>query len=168
MLNLQNLDKESQYSLKDEKELINHDPEQLRLFYSLTGPARKDYAIQMAEAEAERIRIIRQAQADGLLAIRRAEAEGFKQIGDALAQCKYPQLVVKLAGLVALEDVAQSLGNGKATKIFLPQNLGDIFSLVTGWKEILDKPQGGSPGTTTPTQQPVAKATATPTASRTG
>jgi regulator of protease activity HflC (stomatin/prohibitin superfamily) len=166
MLSLQNIDKTGEYTQrKDEQELLNIagiDAEKVRNFYSLTGAARKDYIIQMAEAEAERIKILRQAQAEGLLAIRRAEADGFKSIGEALAQCKYPQLVAKLAGLVALQDVAQSLGDGQATKIFLPQNLGDIFSLVAGWKEMLEKPQTGSGGTPTPPQQPVAKATAAP------
>jgi len=142
MINLQNLDKESSYLTKDEKELLKLEPEKVRTFYSLTGPARKEYTIQMAEAEAERIKIVRQAQADGLLAIRRAEAEGFKLIGEALAACHNPDLVVKLAGLVALQDVAQALGDGKATKILLPHNMGDIFSLVAGWQEVLTKPQG--------------------------
>jgi len=172
MLSLQNLDRKSKFAeTKDEQELLNIgkidstgtiDADKVRNFYSLTGPARKDYIIQMAEAEAERIKILRQAQAEGLLAIRRAEADGFKLVGEALAQCKCPQLVVKLAGLVALQDVAQSLGDGQATKIFLPQNLGDIFSLVAGWKEVMEKPQGGSSATGTPPQQPVTKATVAP------
>lgn len=145
MINIQNLDKESSYLAKDEKELLNLDPETVRAFYSLAGPARKEYAIQMAEAEAERIRIVRQAQADGILAIRKAEAEGFKVIGEALAQCEDKELVVKLAGLVALQDVAQSLGDGKATKLFLPQSIGDIFSLLAGWKEALESPKNAKP-----------------------
>lgn len=138
MINIQNLDKDASYLTKDEKELLKHDADKVRSFYSLTGPARKEYAIQMAEAEAERIRIIRQAQAEGILAIRKAEAEGFKLIGQALAQCVDKDLVVKLAGLIALQDMAQSLGDGKATKILLPHALGDIFSLVAGWKETLE------------------------------
>ena len=148
MINIPNLDKDSSYLAKDEMELLRLDPEKVRSFYSLTGPARKEYAIQMAEAEAERIRIVRQAQADGILAIRKAEAEGFKVIGDALAQCNgHEELVVKLAGLVAMQDMAQSLGDGQATKLFIPQGLGDIFALASGWKESID---------------PVKKAPATP------
>ena len=96
----------------------------------------------MAEAEAERIRIVRQAQAEGILAIRKAEAEGYKMIGEALSQVENPEQVIKLAGLAALQEVAQSLADGKATKLFLPHNLGDIFSLVAGWKETLDTVAG--------------------------
>jgi len=121
----------------DERELLQFEAENVRTFYSLTAPARKEYTIQMAEAEAERIRIVRKAQADGILAIRKAEAEGYKLMGEALAQCGQAEQVLKLAGLVALQDVARSLANGTATKILLPHGMGDIFSLVAGWKEIL-------------------------------
>lgn len=150
MINIQNLDKDSSYLTRDEFEYIKQDPERVRTYYALTGPARKEYAIQMAEAEAERIRTVRQAQADGILAIRKAEAEGFKLIGDVLAQCKEKDLVVKLAGLVALQDVAQSLGDGQATKLFLPQNMGDIFSLVAGWQETLSPAVDKAPSPPSP------------------
>lgn len=147
MINIQNLDKDTHYLTKDEKELLKLEAEKVRSFYSLTGPARKEYAIQMAEAEAERIRIVRKAQAEGILEIRRAEAEGFELIGAALAKCPDKELVVKLAGLVALQDMAQSLGDGKATKLFLPHSMGDIFSLVGGWKETLDSVSKDQSGT---------------------
>ena len=39
--------------------------------------------------------------------------------------------------------MAQSLGDGKATKLFLPQSMGDIFSLVAGWKETLESSGAG-------------------------
>jgi hypothetical protein len=131
MLNVQSFDREATLPV-DEKELLQFGAESVRTFYALTGPARKEYIIQMAEAEAQRIRIFRQAQADGLLAIRTAEAEGLKLVGEALAQCEYRDLVAKLAGLMALQQVAQSLADGKATKLFLPQGIGDIFSLAAG------------------------------------
>lgn len=146
MINPLSLDKNSGYLNKDEKDLLQLDAEEVRSFYSLTGPARKEYAIQMAEAEAERIRIVRQAQADGILAIRKAEAEGFKLIGEVLSQCDHADLIIKLAGLVALQDVAQSLGDGKATKLFLPQNMGDIFSLLAGWREAVVSTPGEETG----------------------
>lgn len=142
MINIQNLDQET-HSLNIELELLKNEAEKVRDFYALTGPARKDYTIQMAEAEAERIRITRQAQAQGLLAIREAEAEGFKRIGEALAEIENPELAVKLAGLAALQQVAKSLGDGKATKLFLPQNMGDIFSLIGSWQDVVGAPEGG-------------------------
>lgn len=138
MINIQNLDNDNNSTAQEEKEFMKLDPALVTAFYSRTGDAKKDYVIKMAQAEAERIRIVRQAQAEGLLMIRRAEAEGFKLIGEVLASSQNPELVTKLAGLVALQSVAQSLGDGKATKIFLPQNMGDIFSLIGGWSELKD------------------------------
>jgi hypothetical protein len=138
MINIQSFDQD-RGCFSDEKELLQNDAEHLRNFYSLTGESRKEYIIKMAEAEAERIRIVRQAQAEGLLAIRRAEAEGFKCIGETLAQIETRDLVVKLAGLMALQQVSQSLADGKATKLFLPQSIGDIFALVAGWKDVLTR-----------------------------
>jgi hypothetical protein len=81
-----------------------------------------------------------QAQADGLLAIRNAEAQGYKIVGEALEQCEHRDLVVKLVALMTLQEVSRSLADGKATKMFLPQNIGDIFSLIAGWKEVQETP----------------------------
>ncbi len=120
MINIQNLDKDSNYLTKDEKELLKLDAEKVRSFYSLIGPARKEYAIQMAEAEAERITIVRKAQAEGILAIRRAEAEGFKLIGEALAHCPDKDLVVKLAGLIALQTWLSPLVTGRRRSFSCP------------------------------------------------
>lgn len=127
------------FLLEHERELLKHQAETLRTFYSLTGAPRKDYTIQMAEAEAERIRIVRAAEAQGILAIRQAEAEGIQLIGQALAATQNPELVIKIIALEAVQKTAQSLGDGKATKIFLPQNLGDIFSILASWQEIAGK-----------------------------
>jgi regulator of protease activity HflC (stomatin/prohibitin superfamily) len=139
VINVQGLDRDGSF-LVDELELLKHEAENVRTFYSLTGPARKEYVVQVAEAEAERIRIVRQAQAEGILAIRRAEAEGFKLIGEALARVQNPELVMQLASLSALQEVAESIANGKATKLFLPQRMGEIFSLVGGTQEVLGGP----------------------------
>lgn len=141
MINIQCSEQERNF-LFDEKELLSKEAEHLRNFYSLTGESRKEYIVKMAEAEAERIRIVRHAQADGILAIRQAEAEGFRLIGEALAKIETRELVVQLAGLMAFQQTAQSLAEGKATKLFLPQNLGDIFSLLAVGKEVLGRTEG--------------------------
>jgi hypothetical protein len=157
MLNIPSLDRDREGIVPvDEKELLTFGAENVRTFYALTGPARKEYIIQMAEADAERVRILRKAQAEGLLAIRKAEAEGLRLIGEALAQCEQRELVAKMAGLMALQQVAQSLGDGKATKLFLPQSLGDIFSLVGGWQEVLRSAPASAAGPTAgePTASP--------------
>jgi hypothetical protein len=143
------------FMLEHERELLKHETEGLRTFYSLTGPARKDYTQQMAEAEAYRIKTILQAQAEGVIAMRKAEAEGYRLIGEALASVSDPGKVIEIAKLHALQRVAQALADGKATKIFLPQNFGNILSLVGSWQEILtgSSPQGARPGTEVPSGQ---------------
>lgn len=123
-------------SLEFERELLKHEAENLRSFFSLTGPARKDYTIQIAEADAFRIKAVFQAEADGLLAIRKAEAEGYKCIGEALAAIPNADLVIEIAKLHALQQVAESLGDGRATKLFVPQNIGSVFSLLGVVKDL--------------------------------
>ncbi len=125
-------------ALEHERELLKHEAESLRTFYSLTGPARKDYTEQMADAEAYRVRQMRQAQAEGLLAIRKAEAEGYRLIGEALAGVPNPEHVIEIARLHTLQRVAEVLADGNATKIFIPQDLAGIFSILTGAKEVTE------------------------------
>ena len=127
-------------SMQFEQELLKHEAEALGSFYSLTGPARKDYTIQIAEADALRIKAIFEAEASGLLAIRKAEADGYRLIGEALASVPNANQVIEIAKLHALQQVAESLGDGKATKLFIPQSLGGLFSLLGASKEILDTP----------------------------
>jgi len=138
MIDIQNLDKESLDLLRDEKELLKLDPERVRSFYSLTGSARKDYIIQLAEAEAERIKIVRKAQAEGIFEILKAQAEGLKLIEKVLSESNVPEKIIQMATLIALQGVSRSLAEGKATKMFIPQNINDIFSIVGIIKEVLD------------------------------
>jgi hypothetical protein len=127
---------EAGFLLEHERELLKHQAETLRTFYSLTGAPRKDYTIQMAEAEAERIRIVRTAEAQGILAVRQAEAEGLQLIGQALAAMEKPELIIKLLTLETAQKVSQSLADGQATKLFLPQSLGNIFSVLASVQEL--------------------------------
>ena len=141
---------EGGFLLTHERELLKHEAETIRTFYSLTGAPRKDYIIQMAEAEAERIRIIRQAEADGILAIRKAEAEGLKMIDDALANASQPELLKKILTLETAQNMARSLADGKATKLFLPQSLGEVFSVLGVLKELQTHEESESKVTSSP------------------
>ncbi len=143
---------EAGFLLEHERELLKHQAETLRTFYSLTGAPRKDYTIQMAEAEAERIRIVRTAEAQGILAVRQAEAEGLKLIGEALAAVEKPELVIKLLSLETVQKVSKSLGDGQATKLFLPQNLGDIFSALASWQELAAQKSDPAAGPAKPSE----------------
>ena len=152
MINIQKIDDPSQFTPEGERQLLDKNPEEVREFYALTGPARLEYAKQMAEAEALRIRTLREAQAEGIVAIRRAEAEGLQLIGEALANCSNPELVTKIAELIAAEDVAQSLANGRATKLLLPQDTAGLFGLGAALKETVSDAVTVSP---TETMEPL-------------
>ena len=138
--------------LEHERELIKHEAETIRTFYSLTGAPRKDYIIQMAEAEAERIRITRKAEAEGILAIRKAEAEGLRMLDDALATASQPGLLKTILTLEAAENMARALADGKATKLFLPQSLGEVFSVLGVLKELQTRAEPESGATKPPAQ----------------
>jgi regulator of protease activity HflC (stomatin/prohibitin superfamily) len=135
MLNIQSLLERESSTQVDEKDLLEKDAEKVRTFYSLTGPARKEFILQMAEAESERTRIVLKAQAEGLLAVMKAEADGLQLIDQALANAKNPDVVLKLAGMMTLQQVAKYLSEGQATKLFLPADVSSIFSLLTMLRE---------------------------------
>ena len=126
-----------------ERELLQRNADELRNFYALSGPARKNYTEQMAEAEAKRVRLLRQAQADGLLSMMRAEAEGYRLIGEVLAALPNANQVLEVARLHTVQRVADFLADGKATKVFLPTDLSSVFSLLGVGKDVLDKDQKG-------------------------
>ena len=123
-----------------EQDLLSRDAETLRSFYSLTGPSRKDFIVQMAEAEAERIRMIGAARAEATQKVLTAEAEGYRAIAHALAESPDRDAVVRLVGLTAAASVAQALGDGKATKIFVPHDLGAVFSFLGALRDVLNPP----------------------------
>lgn len=120
-----------------EKELLARDSDTLRGFYSLTGPSRKDFIVQMAEAEAERIRLIGAAKAEAIQKVRAAEAEGYRAIAQAIAESPDKEAIIRLVGLSAAATVAQALGDGQATKIFVPHDMGGVFSFLTAFRDIL-------------------------------
>jgi regulator of protease activity HflC (stomatin/prohibitin superfamily) len=95
----------------------------------LTAEAEKQMAILRAEGEAESLRKVKQAEADGIRAVREAEAEGLK----ILYASKPTEPVVNLRYYESLAKIA----DGKATKIFLPNNLEKAASLASVVKEVI-------------------------------
>ena len=95
----------------------------------LTAEAEKQMAILRAEGEAESLRKVKQAEADGNRAVREAEAEGLKMLNAS----KPTDPVVTLRYYESLAKIA----DGKATKIFLPNNLEKAASLASVVKEVI-------------------------------
>ena len=95
----------------------------------LTAEAEKQMAILRAEGEAESLRKVKQAEADGIRAVREAEAEGLKMLNAS----KPTEPVVTIRYYESLAKIA----DGKATKIFLPNNLEKAASLASVVKEVI-------------------------------
>ena len=94
----------------------------------LKAEADKQMAILRAEGEAESLRQIKKAESDSIRMVKEAEAEGLKMINasnpnDAALKLRYYEALAKMA-------------DGKATKIFLPNDLGKIGSLASVFKEV--------------------------------
>lgn len=100
----------------------------------LNAEAQKEAVIKRAEGEAESIMQVKKAEAEGIRMVREAEAAGLMSLKSAGVD----QTVLTLKSYEALEKVA----NGQATKIFLPNELGNVAALAATVAEVVksDKP----------------------------
>ena len=83
----------------------------------LAAEAERDSRIAVAEGKAASVRMVYEAEAEGLRKLREAQADG---------------TVLNLKALEALEKVA----DGNATKIFFPNELSGLFTVVGAASEI--------------------------------
>lgn len=97
----------------------------------LNAEAEKESTIRRAEGEAQKLVDMKKAEADGIRMVRQAEADGIKAIKDAGAD----KAVLTIKGYEALKDVA----DGKATKIFLPNELGKLGGVASAIAESIKK-----------------------------
>lgn len=95
----------------------------------LKAEADKTMAILRAEGEAESLRQMKQAEADSIRMVKEAEAQGLKMINEA----KPNEAALKLRYYDSLVKVA----DGKATKIFIPSDMGKAASLASVVKETI-------------------------------
>ena len=95
----------------------------------LRAEAEKQTAILKAEGEAESLRNMKRAEADSIKMVKQAEAEGLKMINES----KPSESALKLRYYDSLIKVA----DGKATKIFLPAEMGKVGSTASVIKEVL-------------------------------
>lgn len=97
----------------------------------LNAEAEKESTIRRAEGEAQKLVDMKKAEADGIRMVRQAEADGIKAIKDAGAD----KAVLTIKGYEALKEVA----DGKATKIFLPNELGKLGGVASVIAESIKK-----------------------------
>ena len=93
--------------------------------------AEKESTIRRAEGEAQKLVDMKKAEADGIRMVRQAEADGIKAIKDAGAD----KAVLTIKGYEAMKEVA----DGKATKIFLPNELGKLGGVASAIAESIKK-----------------------------
>lgn len=89
----------------------------------LNADAEKQTAILLAEGQAQSLRDMKEAEADGIRKVREAEADGLKALKDAMPS----EEVLKLRYYEALMKMA----DGKATKIFIPENYAGLASAAS-------------------------------------
>ena len=120
------------FSVDAELSLLRiNDNDHLRTFYSLTGPARKEFIVMMAEAEASKVAAVGEAQAKARLMMLEAEANGYRKIGEALSSLPNASAVLEVARLHALTETARVIADGKATKMYLPSSMDSLLNLLT-------------------------------------
>ncbi len=93
---------------------------------SLRAEAEKNKRILEAKGEAEAIKLVQLATAEGLDAVR-----------DVVSNTKGIDVIIKLEALKSQQDIANSLANGKSSKIFLPNEIAGFFGAIGGISDML-------------------------------
>lgn len=133
------------------QEVMKAEAEKIKII--LAAEAERDRQILMAqgkkeayqlESEGEKVAKINQSEGDaaGILKTLNAQAEGLAQISQALNAQDSNQALLALKALEASVQIAAKLGDGQATKIFLPQEvagvMGTLLSITEGIKTFKD------------------------------
>ena len=95
----------------------------------LRAEADKQMTILRAEGEAESVRQVKKAEADSIRMVKEAEAQGLRMINESAPT----EAALKLRYYDSLTKIA----DGKATKIFLPADLGKVGALASTVKEVI-------------------------------
>jgi regulator of protease activity HflC (stomatin/prohibitin superfamily) len=98
----------------------------------LNAEGHKEQQILQAQAEKEKRILEATGQAEAIIRVKEATAKGIRLINESKPSKEY----------LALESFKSmvELGNGKATKIFMPSELASVYSYVAGIGEVLKKP----------------------------
>lgn len=89
------------------------------------------------ESEGERQARINLAESQAITILKQlnSEAEGLAQISQALNAQGSNQTLITLKSLEAAVQIAEKLGNGQATKLFLPQEVSGLMGTLLGIAE---------------------------------
>jgi regulator of protease activity HflC (stomatin/prohibitin superfamily) len=97
----------------------------------LKAEGQREQQILHAQAEREKRILEASGQAEAIIKVKEAQAKAIKLINEANPSKEY----------LALESFKSmvALGEGKATKIFMPSELASVYSYVAGLGEVLKK-----------------------------
>lgn len=97
----------------------------------LQAEAENQAAVLAAQAQKQADILAAEAEAEATIKLRTAQAEGFLLLQRALANGSQEDLL-RVLELQHTAEVGARLADGKATKIFLPNNLEGVFGMVAG------------------------------------
>lgn len=98
----------------------------------LQAQAEAESSVLAAEAAKRAEILAAEARAEATVRLREAEAKGFHMLQQVLDGTDKSDQVLELLKLQAAIDVGGKLASGTATKVFLPNNMTDVFGLVAG------------------------------------
>ena len=131
------------------RDVLKAEAEKQRLL--LESEAKRDQLIMLAEgkrqanlleSEGEKAARINLAEAEAASIYKElnSQAEGYAQISEALNAQQGNDTLLALKSLEAAVQIADKLGSGQATKIFLPQEMSGLMSMLLSVTEMLHKP----------------------------
>ncbi len=118
----------------------------------LKAEGEKEAAVLMATGDSEALLLRAEAQkqaaiyeaeaaATGMLMMRRAEAEGYQLLKPVFDESDSGKNLVQIMQLQKAAEISTSMANGKATKVYLPTDVGGLFGLadqVLGGGQVLN------------------------------
>lgn len=89
-----------------------------------------------AEAEAVAIKMKAEAEAEAIKLKYQAEADGYKGIAEIIEQ--YPT-IINFLKLNTADKVSKNLGDGQASKVYLPSDFSNVLNLLGAGRELMSK-----------------------------
>jgi regulator of protease activity HflC (stomatin/prohibitin superfamily) len=110
----------------------------------LTAEGHRERQILEAQGQAEAIERLAQAERLRQIAVAEGQAQAIRDVYGAIHEGEPTPDLLAIKYLEALQTIA----DGRATKIFLPSEMGGLFGTIGGLAELLRQPPDGDDGAT--------------------
>ena len=108
----------------------------------LSARGAKEATILRAEADKAAEILAAEARATATLRLREAEAKGFMMLKEVFDGSDSASQIMRILELQKAAEVSSTLADGKATKMFLPADIGNLFGMARGAAEGLARSGG--------------------------